>query len=93
MQDTKVLEAALRDAKVSQKDFLQRLFPSLKAAEGEKHCDWLEDNVFPLLLPLRWEIVFAKNPFVIPQHQEGWPQVPLCPEKNNISFFVYLLLT
>ena len=52
-QDTKVLEATLLDAEVSQKDFLQRLFPSLKAAEGEKHCDWLEDNVFPLLLPLR----------------------------------------
>ena len=42
-QDTKVLEAALRDAEVSQKDFLQRLFPSVKATEGEKHCDWLED--------------------------------------------------
>merc|ERR1719362_1145609 len=41
--DTKVLEAALRDAEVSQKDFLQRLFPSVKATEGEKHCDWLED--------------------------------------------------
>ena len=43
LQDTKVLEAALRDAEVSQKDFLQRLFPSVKATEGEKHCDWLED--------------------------------------------------
>ena len=43
MQDTKVLEAALRDAEVSQKDFLQRLFPSVKATEEEKHCDWLED--------------------------------------------------
>lgn len=41
--DTKALEAALRDAEVSQKDFLQRLFPSVKATEGEKHCDWLED--------------------------------------------------
>jgi len=41
--DTKVLEAALRDAEVSQKDFLQRLFPSVKATEEEKHCDWLED--------------------------------------------------
>jgi hypothetical protein len=43
LQDTKVLEAALRDAEVSQKDFLQRLFPSVKATEEEKHCDWLED--------------------------------------------------
>ena len=43
LQDTKVLEAALGDAEVSQKDFLQRLFPSVKATEGEKHCDWLED--------------------------------------------------
>merc|ERR1711956_106384 len=41
--DTKVLEAALNDAEVSQKDFLQRLFPSVKATEEEKHCDWLED--------------------------------------------------
>merc|ERR1712172_323095 len=41
--DTRVLEAALRDAEVSQKDFLQRLFPSVKATEEEKHCDWLED--------------------------------------------------
>jgi len=41
--DTKVLEAALRDAEVSQKDFLQRLFPSVKATEEEKHSDWLED--------------------------------------------------
>ena len=34
---------ALCDAEVSQKDFLQRLFPSVKATEEEKHCDWLED--------------------------------------------------
>ena len=53
LQDTKVLEAALRDAEVSQKDFLQRLFPSIKAIEGEKHCPRANHNVFPLLLPLR----------------------------------------
>jgi len=44
--DTKVLEAALRDAEVSQKDFLQRLFPSVTVAEaktGQKHEDWLEE--------------------------------------------------
>ena len=79
LQDTKVLEAALRDAEVSQKDFLQRLFPSVKATEGEKHCDLLEDNVFLLLLPLCWEIVFAKSPFVIPLHHRGRPHVHLYP--------------
>ena len=84
LHDTKVHEAALLDAEVSQKGFLQRLFPSVKATEREKHCNWLEDNVFPLLLPLRWEIVFAKSPFVIPLHHEGRPQVPLYPAKNNI---------
>ena len=49
LQDIKVLEAARLDAEVSQKGFLQRLFPSVKVAEGEKHFAWLKDNVFPLL--------------------------------------------
>jgi len=41
--DTKALEAAVLDAEASQKDFLQRLFPSVSASEAkEKHSDWLE---------------------------------------------------
>jgi len=41
--DTKALEAAVVDAEASQKDFLQRLFPSVTASEAkEKHSDWLE---------------------------------------------------
>merc|ERR1711935_154699 len=35
--------AAVVDAEASQKDFLQRLFPSVTASEAkEKHSDWLE---------------------------------------------------
>jgi len=41
--DTKVLEATILDAEASQKDFLQRLFPSVTASAAlEKHSDWLE---------------------------------------------------
>merc|ERR1719431_1189300 len=41
--DTKALEATRLDAEASQKDFLQRLFPSVTAsAASEKHSDWLE---------------------------------------------------
>ena len=42
MQDTKALEAAILDSEASQKDFLQRLFPTVASQAKEKHSDWLE---------------------------------------------------
>jgi len=40
--DTKALEAAILDSEASQKDFLQRLFPTVASQAKEKHSDWLE---------------------------------------------------